>query len=532
MSNSSAMTSEEKKNLLNHPIERKKAAELHWLNLDFQRPNSKSSSKSLEQEEKKNKANEIVISQAAVDGVEDIEIPDDVIAKETWPVRVPIKMHAAESHNLGRFKNTKDLLYRNIWDLLDIKSQSVFTQACKGTARLFQSDMEREKLSKLLKHVLYGEKEEIGAMLEKEYKRDPKQLTFLRPLLLKQSRAKTPYGQTIEGTALYMALAGDDKSRADHPDEGIAEVIESYLRMFPEGKAEIAQSKAKAEYKHLESIEAEEKFYQDFFQPLVNAIANERFLGKEHYQYYFFIRTTPPTLNTLDSLPLFENQAAYVRCGDDLYFVDKTKNECKKITIKYLNHFNYEFNYKTRLADGQQISAADLIKIQDFVRHFLVNDATERALKNFRRDLIEKFQIYGVVKAGKYGAGRLLEKAIHKYAENYLDFGNYMSFKNQLFWRQVVGYIQRYLPANYAQAICQGLYSMGYENKKLERSLLLKNRDLFYYSLSSSGLGDEYAISTFGYKSDAWQISDYGYKNYFKQKHQPDRKESVRCLVM
>jgi hypothetical protein len=40
-----------------------------------------------------------------------------------------------------------------------------------------------------------------------------------------------------------------------------------------------------------------------------------------------------------------------------------------------------------------------------------------------------------------------------------------------MFWQKVIGYIQRYLPACYAQAFCQGLYDIVDEGKKLSRSL-------------------------------------------------------------
>jgi hypothetical protein len=36
-----------------------------------------------------------------------------------------------------------------------------------------------------------------------------------------------------------------------------------------------------------------------------------------------------------------------------------------------------------------------------------------------------------------------------------------------LFWQQVIGYVQRFMPANYAQAFCEGLDNT---NKKLQES--------------------------------------------------------------
>ncbi|WP_133130035.1 hypothetical protein [Legionella yabuuchiae] len=62
--------------------------------------------------------------------------------------------------------------------------------------------------------------------------------------------------------------------------------------------------------------------------------------------------------------------------------------------------------------------------------------------------------------------------------------------QRDLFWRQVIGYTQRFLPACYAQAFCQGLYYILEEKKPLSRSLKFQYDGSSYYPLSdSSGLG-------------------------------------------
>ena len=70
--------------------------------------------------------------------------------------------------------------------------------------------------------------------------------------------------------------------------------------------------------------------------------------------------------------------------------------------------------------------------------------------------------------------------------------------QRDLFWRQVVGYVQRYEPACYAQALCQGLYSLKKE-EALQRSLDFKYGECggqFYpvSSISSDGLGFDFAM--------------------------------------
>ena len=67
--------------------------------------------------------------------------------------------------------------------------------------------------------------------------------------------------------------------------------------------------------------------------------------------------------------------------------------------------------------------------------------------------------------------------------------------KRDLFWRQVIGYTQRFIPACYAQAFCQGLYSIVENKNPLHRSLKFKYESVSYYPLTdSSGPGFDYGI--------------------------------------
>lgn len=62
--------------------------------------------------------------------------------------------------------------------------------------------------------------------------------------------------------------------------------------------------------------------------------------------------------------------------------------------------------------------------------------------------------------------------------------------QRDLFWRQVIGYTQRFLPACYAQAFCQGLYYILEEKEPLSRLLKFRVGGASYYPLTdSSGLG-------------------------------------------
>ena len=82
--------------------------------------------------------------------------------------------------------------------------------------------------------------------------------------------------------------------------------------------------------------------------------------------------------------------------------------------------------------------------------------------------------------------------------------------KRDLFWRQIIGYIQRFMPACYAQAFAQGLYylvkvdqSDSWRAEPLKRALKLRCDDFSYFPLSGnsrSGLGFDFAICGEGWR--------------------------------
>ncbi len=69
-----------------------------------------------------------------------------------------------------------------------------------------------------------------------------------------------------------------------------------------------------------------------------------------------------------------------------------------------------------------------------------------------------------------------------------------------LFWCQVIGYLQRSLPACYAQALCQGLYRITVDNQPLERQLKFGQNQSFYPSTEEGRcrLGFDFAIHVLG----------------------------------
>jgi hypothetical protein len=87
------------------------------------------------------------------------------------------------------------------------------------------------------------------------------------------------------------------------------------------------------------------------------------------------------------------------------------------------------------------------------------------ALNAFRNYVTPK----EVIKTGKHFNMPLLIEAFKLYDRNHDAFGNYNSHKNNLCWQKLIGYMQRFLPACYAQAFAQSIY-IDKEGEKLRRS--------------------------------------------------------------
>jgi len=72
--------------------------------------------------------------------------------------------------------------------------------------------------------------------------------------------------------------------------------------------------------------------------------------------------------------------------------------------------------------------------------------------------------------------------------------------RRRLFWRQVIGYIQRHLPACYLQAFAQGIYDIVKHQKKLKRSFkFIDEKDLYMCAVDGDlKLGYEYVAGNSG----------------------------------
>src|SRR3990167_5534987 len=103
-------------------------------------------------------------------------------------------------------------------------------------------------------------------------------------------------------------------------------------------------------------------------------------------------------------------------------------------------------------AERAEQDIVELRKVVDAIAHAGEDDNCDTALQAFR-DYLERPQ--GVIKTGKHFNIQLLVEAFKLYDANYDRFGGWGSHQNNLFWRKVIGYVQRFVPACYAQAFCQ-----------------------------------------------------------------------------
>lgn len=142
-----------------------------------------------------------------------------------------------------------------------------------------------------------------------------------------------------------------------------------------------------------------------------------------------------------------------------------------------------------------------------------------KALKEFREtfkvlSMQEKhFNLQHVIKAS----------TIYNQLMDNMDWG---LARCDLFWRKVIGYVERYFPACYAQAVSQGFYYVVEGKKPLQRTFDFSYGGRSFYPLlfdSPTGLGFSFAaaVSWLGTARSNNGLVQFDFLvNYAKQKHQ------------
>lgn len=265
-------------------------------------------------------------------------------------------------------------------------------------------------------------------------------------------------GRTLEGTAYQIALGAEDVSRQGHMDEGMADMIRGYFIKALENDENHANEEIEKQFK--------EQFPEIEFP--------------EYYETDEKKRTT-----------IIRRKEAF---DPDIIALEKVANAILHADTKEIQAIR---------TGTQDRHAYDNLELK-------VTGECAKALQAFR----DYLKPQTVIKKGKHFNTQLLIKALDKYISNQYNLfgGHWNTPKNLLFWRQVIGYIQRYMPANLAQAFCQGLWNMTTGGSSLERNLKLEDESFFYpLNLSSSpGLGFDHSICSY-YENGAYTGLVAGY---------------------
>jgi hypothetical protein len=320
-------------------------------------------------------------------------------------------------------------------------------------------------VTKLLKHVVRGEKDEVREMLSKD------------PSLVLCKGSVTDYSErTLEGTAWQMALGARGVNRAKldednkpvldangkiqilHADEGMAEMIQSYFI-----KACGDNEKA-----------ANEEITRQLIEQFPG--------GYEAYE---------------------NSKEVKERKSHDLEALLKVIEAIKLADVQFING-NYE-NSKGEV----KVDAACEAALNEFREYLKPKDIINKGM-HFNIELL-------VVALRSYDN-----------EARFNAFGGRMdSPKNVLMLRQVIGHIQRYLTAFDAYAVCQGNVFCDGSNEKLRSSFRFQNGHDVFFPLDlnpSFRLGLHYAVLLGLQCGRRWFQSGTPYgETYAEQKRQSFR---------
>jgi hypothetical protein len=148
---------------------------------------------------------------------------------------------------------------------------------------------------------------------------------------------------------------------------------------------------------------------------------------------------------------------------------------------------------------------ADIISSGDPDYQLIVREgsAVAEQLAEFRSMLDATLK--ETITTGRHFNATLLQRVFEIYNAHYEDsFGNdWSNPKAMLFWQQSIGYVQRFMPANYVQAFCDGLYNTTRRLQKGTPHGRLSEFEMYragnwarsdFYPLFSNRLGFDFAI--------------------------------------
>ncbi|HFD2276158.1 TPA: hypothetical protein ACF2P2_002989, partial [Legionella pneumophila] len=177
--------------------------------------------------------------------------------------------------------------------------------------------------------------------------------------------------------------------------------------------------------------------------------------------------------------------------GPLLQIIIESKNEDVTAAL------NLDFNHHSPL---QHV-------LEDFRKHFLPREIHRGMHFNYAT-LLKAFEVYDKAFDTLIKAGRSYDKC-------------------DLFWRQVIGYIQRGLPACDRQAFAQGIFYINEKKEKLQRHFNFRFVGCSFPITSAvdscSGLGYEYGVGHWSVAEDGRRHGALYIEAYVKQKQQTCR---------
>lgn len=115
------------------------------------------------------------------------------------------------------------------------------------------------------------------------------------------------------------------------------------------------------------------------------------------------------------------------------------------------------------------------------------------AIEGFRVEITKN----KVIKSGKHFNMQHLVAACLVYIYKFEVLATWDN--RDMFWRKVIGYLQRQMPANYAQAHCSGIQHILYNPSDFKRTFKFKNGSEFFPLSTDSGLGFDFGWNSHYY---------------------------------
>ena len=228
---------------------------------------------------------------------------------------------------------------------------------------------------------------------------------------------------------------------------------------------------------------------------------------------------------------------------------------CAEIMRQEAQQFPAHLKNQKKAEDAKKMKALEVITqciidaydnevTEDDDSNLKISPRLKIALTQFRNALDPQ----GVITTGKHFHAPLLHKALMLSIQYRDNFGSIKSAKHTLFWCQIIGYIQRFLPACYAQAFCQQNFRIFQFDAPLRhRSFKFKcNPDVSFFPLDRNPhdrLGFHYWLNLLGKSRSGYElntlftdfselisIKENGMKNLMQ--HPALKRKRSCCLVM